>query len=190
MSLAECSEECDDEPCTRGFLPEDELVETADQESEVLHSSNETSIIPGLNFISAGRVSSWQFAARGRQGSGVAVPHIQIWRQDNRVKRQSGVLYTFHDSTLLHEGKLQTHGDNMYSYRLESDMVIEAGDVVGVEQPEDSQLFLLFQRGGPINYITDSGSTEVSISSNQMRRLPLLRPEFHPSSESIQHVCG
>ena len=175
--------------CTEGFRPTTTLDEIVQQESQWTYSSKEMSVIPDLHFTKPGRVSGWQFAARRVSGSeGSAVPQIQFWRPVMGAERQSDVnMYTLISSTSMSDQDLRQDEDNVFFYQFRSDVDVEAGDVVGVEQPEDSQLFLVFQRSDQvINYVTDldHDSTEFDVEdSKNVTRLPLLRPDFRQASE-------
>ena len=85
------------------------------------------------------------------------------------------------------DGDVMHNEDNVFSYQLSPGADVEAGDVIGVEQLEDSQLFLVFLHSDDvINYVTDldHDSTEFDVKDSEIvMRLPLLSPEFLPSSE-------
>ena len=176
--------DCECADCTEGFRLNTTLETIVRQESQWSYSSEEMSVIPDLHFTRLGRVSGWQFAARNVSGSkGSAVPQIQIWRPVMGAKRQSDVnMYTLISSTSMSNQDLRQDEDNVFFYQFRSDVDVVAGDVVGVEQPEDSQLFLVFQRSDwVINYVTDldHDSTEFDVENSKIvTRLPLLRPDF------------
>ena len=185
MSLIDC--ECEDD-CTKGFIPQDALDDIVRQESEWLYSSDEISIIPGLNFTRPGRVSSWKFAARHVVGpERSAMPQIQIWRPVIRTRQPIANIYEFISSTSMSVQDLEEEEDNVFTHQLSSEVGVEAGDVVGIEQPENSQLLVVFQHSDlVINYLIDPDRNEFDVEStadnNTEMRLPLVRPEFLPLS--------
>ena len=106
-------------------------------------------------------------------------------------KRQT--VYTLQDLTAKRGVTVnETGAANVYQYQLDSPMEVEAGDVVGIWHPQarNSTLSLAFlSSDAPANYITDDldnglDSYVVSADSKMTRRLPLLRAQFLPSSES------
>ena len=101
------------------------------------------------------------------------------------------MLYMLRSSTAVVEENMEKDG-NLITYQLTSGMAVQAGDIVGVEQPENSRLFLIFQPtddGSYTNYITELGSTHIVEGGVSVMRLPLLRPEFNPFCESIIPLC-
>ena len=159
-----------------------ELERIVKEESKVLYSFNETSVIPALNFTRPGTILSWTFAARRVLGMNIsALPSIQIWRP---VNRNGHIGFRLNDSREVHVN--EDSEDLMVSFELETKMMVEAGDVVGVNQPENSELLILFGEGGYLNYIVSPGQERFSShKAKHERRLPLLIPEFHPSGECI-----
>ena len=148
----------------------------------MLYSFNETSVIPTLNFTRPGRILSWTLAARQVLGMTIsALPSIQIWRP---IDRNGHIGFRLIDSRVVYVN--EDSEDLMVSYELETEMMVEAGDVVGVKQPENSELLILFGEGGHLNYIVSPGQERFSsLNAEHERRLPLLIPEFHPSGECI-----
>ena len=139
-------------------------------------------------------MGSWLLAARRGRPEG-DLPHIQIWRPAETRKRQiDETVYTLQDSTAKRGVIVNEPGAaNVYQYQLDSPMEVEAGDVVGIWHPQaiNSMLSLAFlSSDAPANYITDNLDNGleryvVSADSQMTRRLPLLRAQFLPSSESI-----
>ena len=176
--LTVCKTRCEG-PCTSGFLPL----------SNQLFRPDETIIFPALHFTSPGNVLSWQFAAIERPGSSSSMPHIQIWRPCP----MRGTLPTDTDTVpcynLIHSTsrqnimpKIEEGNDNVYTYQLDSEMQVRVGDVVGVQQAQDSRLLLALRGQNSSSFVTGFNSNVIRSNTNQvMRPLPLLRPA---SSES------
>ena len=152
------------------------------------------SVIPDLNFTLPGTVTAWQLAARHVLGMGHSkqLPQIQLWRPLTESEREEGgrddVLYMLRSSTEMN----MTKDGNLITYQLTPGMKVQAGDIVGVEQPENSRLLLMFQPtddGSYTNYITKLSNTEIVESGVSVMRLPLLRPEFDPFCELIIPLC-
>ena len=160
----------------------------------MLYSIDETSVIPDLYFTSPGTVLAWQFAGRIVLGDSTATarPHIQIWRPTEREKRQAedDVQFTLIHSTRLRDRDLD-NDNGIFTYRLESTVKVEIGDAIGVRQPLNSQLFILFDRGGYTNYITDLDTRQLQLDdANTAMRVPLLRPIFQPLCEfTCPQIC-
>ena len=187
-------EDCDCEECSDDgyFLTEMELNAIIDQEHRSLYTSTEISVIPELTFTSPGRIFSWTFAGRGVFGSqDTALPHIQIWRPVGSRKRRQAT------SDAMRYRMIRTTKDmiypefdndsNIFTYYMNSTMRVRAGDIVGVEQPDNSGLFLVFQEREYINYILDPGTRVFDVSNDSFTamRQPLLKPEFQPISKII-----
>ena len=141
------------------------------------------SVIPELSFSSPGTVLSWTFTGRRVLESGnSAVPHIQIWRpMVIRTKRQFPdgrmLRYTMVNTTADLPGLVIEEDDNVVTYHMPSEVEVRQGDVVGVEQPPGSELLLVFQSGSCNNYITESGTSELTVeTASTVMRQPLLRP--------------
>ena len=190
------SDEC--QQCTSGgFHTEEELQAIVDKENKVMYSMAGISVIPDLNFTMPGTVAAWYFAARHVLGTnGSEIPQIQLWRPLTESEQEEGgrdnVLYMLRSSIEMDELKVM-EDSNLITYQLTSGMAVQAGDIVGVEQPENSQLLLMFQPtddNSYTNYITRLGSTQIIDGKvRTMMRLPLLRPEFDPFCESIIPLC-
>ena len=162
-----------------------------------MYSVAEISVIPDLQFTHSGTVTAWQFAARPVLGidHSEQLPEVQLWRPLTESEREEGgrddVLYMLRSSTAVVEENMIEDG-NLITYQLTSGMAVQAGDIVGVEQPRNSRLFLMFQPtdgNSYTNYITEPGSTQIVESGVSVMRLPLLRPEFDPFCESIIPLC-
>lgn len=165
-------------PCTSSeFLPI----------SNQLFRRDETTIFPDFNFTSSGSVFSWQFAAIERPGSNISMPHIQIWRpcqmhENLQTDADMVPCYNLIHSTSRQNVKPQMDERNIYTYQLDSEMQVRAGDVVGVQQPQDSRLLLALHGEISSSFVTGFNSTVTSVNTRQvMQPLPLLRPA---SSES------
>ena len=161
------------------------LREIAEEEHNVLYSFSELSVIPTLNFTQRGRISSWTFAARRILGMNAAnLPSIQIWRPNKPATGTGGVQFRLVDSREIY---LEDEEDEDLVVSLDSDMNVEAGDVVGINQPHNSEVLLLFGEGDQVNFI-GAPDSEVIDSSKFVTRRPLLTPEFLLSSERGETV--
>ena len=92
--------------------------------------------------------------------------------------------YNLIHSTSRQNVKLQKdeRNNNIYTYQLDSEMQVEAGDVIGVQQPQDSQLLLALHGQDSSSFVTGFNSNMIRSNTSQvMQQLPLLRPA---SSES------
>ena len=180
--------DCDCVGCSDGeFLTEMELNAIIDQENRLIYTSAEISVIPALTFTSPGTISSWIFAGRHVFGSqDTAMPNIQIWRPLKRRQSTSDVMRyrmvkTTADTSYL---MFNNENSNIFTYHLNHSIMVRVGDIVGVEQPDNSGLFLVFQESNYINYIIEPGTSRFDVSQSRIaRRQPLLRPEFQPSRE-------
>ena len=169
------------------------LISLAALVGAVQYGSGETSIIPDLSFTSDGRVLSWVFAARseGLESGRTQLPHVQIWRPVDTWKREAPLQYRMVDSTERYNPALVvTNRYNVYQYQLKPPMRVQAGDVVGIQQPltEVSQLSMAFLGDvGPLNYILseDAEALGEDTDSTESRRLPLVTGEFQPMCESL-----
>ena len=170
------------------------LREIAEEERNVLYSFNEISVIPTLNFTQRGRISSWTFAARRILGMNAArrilgmnaanLPSIQIWRPNKPATGTGGVQFRLVASREIY---LEDEADEDLVVSLDSDMNVEAGDVVGINQPHNSEVLLLFGEGDQVNFIGAPDSVVID-SSKFVTRRPLLTPEFLLSSERGETV--
>ena len=171
--------------CTSEFKTLAKLREIAGEERNVLYSFSELSVIPTLNFTQRGRISSWTFAARRILGINAAnLPSIQIWRPNKPATGAGGVQFRLVDSREIY---LEDEEDEDLVVSLDSDMNVEAGDVVGINQPHNSEVLLLFGEGDQVNFI-GAPDSEVIDSSKFVTRRPLLTPEFLLSSERGETV--
>ena len=184
--------DCDCVGCSDGeFLSEMELNDIIDQENRLIYTSAEISVIPELTFTSPGTISSWTFAGRHVFGSqDTAMPNIQIWRPSggSRVRRQSTsdvMQYRMVNTTADMSYQLfNNDNSNIFTYHLNHSIRVRVGDIVGVEQPDNSGLLLVFQESNYINYIIEPGTSRFDVNQSPIaRRQPLLRPEFQPSRE-------
>ena len=66
--------------------------------------------------------------------------------------------------------------DNVYTYQLDSEMQVEEGDVVGVQQAQDSRLLLVLRGQNSNSFVTGFNSNVTSSNTQMMRQLPVLRP--------------
>ena len=161
------------------------LREIAEEEHNVLYSFSELSVIPTLNFTQRGRISSWTFAARRILGMNATnLPSIQIWRPNKPATGTGGVQFRLVDSREIY---LEDEEDEDLVVSLDSDMNVEAGDVVGINQPHNSEVLLLFGEGDQVNFIGAPDSVVID-SSKFVTRRPLLTPEFLLSSERGETV--
>jgi hypothetical protein len=173
MSLTDC-----DDYSTTEFLSMTDLEQIVREEHTVSYSFNQTSVIPALSFSTPGTISSWTIAARCVHGlKGVGGPYIQIWRPRarNLVLVESIEVYVEEEDC----------DELVVTRELDSAITVEAGDVIGVKQPENSRVFLMFERGGPTNYITNLDLEVVTSEVRSVMRLPLITPNFHSSRECL-----
>ena len=193
MSLADGEFNCS----TTEFITQGRLDNIIAREHDFMYSKEEMiSVIPQLSFSSPGSVLSWTFTGRRVLGSddsaalesgNFAVPHIQIWRpMVIRTKRQFPdgrmLRYTMVNTTADLPGLEIEEDDNVVTYHMPSEVEVREGDAVGVEQPDGSELLLVFQPGSCNNYIIESGTSELTVETiSTVMRQPLLRPEFEPS---------
>ena len=190
MSLADGEFNCS----TTEFITQGRLDNIIARERKFMYSKEEMiSVIPELSFSSPGSVFSWTFTGRrvlrsddsaALESGNSAVPHIQIWRL--RTKRQfpDGIVlrYTMVNTTADLPGLVIEEEGNVVTYHMPSEVEVREGDAVGVEQPDASGLLLVFQPGRYNNYITESGTSELTVEPvSDVMRQPLLRPEFEPS---------
>ena len=182
--------------CTEGFLEKTELIPLAALVGDIEYTSNQVTLTPHLNFTSPGSVLSWEFAARSEQLSPgrINIPHIQIWRP---IKRRRKVEYFLVDSTAQYRVVLEkTERYNVYKYRLNTPMEVEAGDAIAIQQPpiEASQISLAFLKDvGSSSYATTFDSETVLVlmlggSTSETRRLPLVAAEFQPRSKHYTRI--
>ena len=95
--------------------------------------------------------------------------------------------YNLTYSTSRQNVKLQIDERNIYTYHLDSEMQVEAGDVVGVQQPQDSRLLLALHGQDSSSFVTGFNSTVTSVNTRQvMQQLPLLRPASGESK--LMHI--
>ena len=124
----------------------------------------EQRIFPEIRFTCQTFISSLSFVAEdlGRGGMRNKNPELQIWRpQGNsytKIHSTSGSpLLTFHSNVFTYS--------NIF-------WAVQANDVLGVYQPEvrkSRYLFLLQERGGPINYqLTDERDAPDSVELNDV----------------------
>ena len=162
------------------FLSMTDLTEVAREERTVSYSLNEISVIPALNFSTQGTIFSWTFAARRVLGlEGASGACIQIWRPTVRDARGNNLVFTLVESVEVYQE--EKADELVITYELDSAVQIQAGDVVGVKQPENSNLFIMFEREGPTNYV-NTNIKDLEVVTSEVRtvmRLPLITPDFH-----------
>lgn len=161
----------------------------AREEQTVSYTVNKTSVVPALNFSARGIISSWTIALRpllGMQDS--SGPYIQIWRPTERDIQQSAldsdVQYSLVQSIEIYIEE-DSDDDLIVTYVLDEEMNVEAGDIVGVKQPQNSKFFLMFNSEGPANIVANPDAEVVSNGFTSVMRLPLVTPEFYSSREYI-----
>ena len=164
-----------------------DLKQIVREERTVSYSLNQISVIPALNFSTPGTISSWTIAARCVQGlKGAGGPYIQIWRP---TARDTNLEYRLVESIEVYVEE-ENCDELVITRELDSAIKVEAGDVIGVKQPENSQVFLMFETGGPTNYINTDLDLEVVTSEvRSVMRLPLITLDFHSSRTRECLLC-
>jgi len=133
--------------CTSRFATR-EAVEAA-AANTLVNRDKQQRIIPNINFTCDGAITKWIVDGRWNDG-GMRdwYPDLQIWRSNgNNMFTKVG------NTTLRVEGGSDTV--TYYKYNLTTPLNFQAGDVLGIFQPDmgNNRLRMYFQSGvGPRNY--------------------------------------
>ena len=200
------------QPCTRGFLSEDEVSVPSHCSSGQCSRHEEANkivalIIPDINFTCTGVVVKWR--AAGDFGTGTKNVKIVIWRprnvQENTYDRVSMQI----ELGVCENGTRATAVpalSNVYECTLpETHRVsVQPGDIIGTEIPGNQQHFRLYFdnfRGPPnyrhVTFESDPPTLEVTLDSRLSRPprdLPLLALLVEPGMsmlciDSALHAC-
>ena len=173
--------------CTSGFMQLALVKKRAEKiTSGKVVSGNkldhELRVVPGLNFICSGTISSLMLGAdiRAIGGNRDEYPEIQIWR--GAQQSIFGFVYLRQSRTdiTLTEGNSSPNG--VLQYNPTTPISFQSGDILGVYQPpEIDSVVRLF-------YIDDSSAPVANFRNNSNAALNVISPSLNPSTISNHHV--
>ena len=151
--------------CTRGFMNLDRMDRLLGNIGTLVFANNLQVIYPEVGFTCSGNIQSWVFGAQW-VGQSSLFTELQIWRPTG-----NGV-YTKVGHTTINTARSDS---KLYEYPLSPPLAIQAGDVLGVYQPQRSlsQLSLLFAQDGRENqleYLYSRTSPANSLNINSGNR--------------------
>ena len=126
-------------------------------------SLSELRVLPSMNFLCSGTISSWTFVARKRNGGGRnQYPRFQLWRPNGTDTYKK--VYEYYSSRFI---TADSSGLTITEYKLRAPIPFQAGDVLGVYQPGNignsrlSVIHVSVPRGfGYINFVS---GTDVAV---------------------------
>ena len=150
--------------CTSRFMSVDRMDNILGNEGRLLIVPADAQVIfPEVTFTCSGSIQSWVFGAQW-EGNTDSYTELQIWRPGS----EDGVYSKVGSTTIMTE----ENSTKLYQYSLSSPLIFQAGDILGLYQPERSrsQLTLLVEkeaRGpqlGYYHYPTPSAASQLNIS--------------------------
>ena len=165
--------------CTNAFISESDLIAII---GGLKSKDKQQRLIPSINFTCNGSVTKWIVAGKKQSGRNHDFyPVLQIWRS-NGVGTYNQVGST---TLILQDDDSQDLG--VYEYSPQLPLEFQAGDVLGIFQPEGGKNKLKISSGigtGPLNYFVDTDratmppSDTFTLSEDTDNDLPLVTVEI------------
>lgn len=125
-----------------GLLDLDTMYSKASLIHELTERSAEQMLFTGIRFSCPGAITKWTFLARETE-DGESYPELQVWRSDD-----GETVYRRKNSSTAANGQLRSPW--IYELLIQPPLTFEAGDILGVYQPNatNSKLVSQYQEGG------------------------------------------